>query len=314
MRRFLPAALAFFAVASAAAEPNRFSLVRSDSGEAAEAGIFSLDDATLRLACTEERPDGVAEGATPPVAVLCHGFGATKEGPLFDAISKALRARGVAVARFDFNGHGASDGPFERMTVSNEVLDVETVLDYYRNVRGARVALVGHSQGGVVAALSAARLGAGSVEALALLAPAAVLREDAQRGRIFDAVFDPLDPPETIPVMGGRLRIGRGYVLDAQETDPYAAVARFRGPLLVVHGQADTVVPWSYGQRFVDVRPDQGELVLVRPADHAFTGWEDTVAGVVANFVAKSFGLLADETSAPASAPAPAEEIGRAHV
>ena len=308
MRRILPAALSLFALAAAAAEPNRFSLVRSDSGDAAESGVFSLDDATLRLACAEEQPDAVPDGATPPVAVLCHGLGAAKENPLFDALSKALRARGVAVARFDFNGHGASEGPFERMTVSNEVLDVETVMDYYRNVRGARVALVGHSQGGVVAALAAARLGAGSVDALVLLAPAAVLREDALRGRVLDAVFDPLDPPETVPLLDGRFRLGRDYILDAQDTDPYPAAASFGGPLLVVHGQADTVVPWTCGQRFVDARPGQGELVLVRPAGHDFKGWEDTVAGVVANFVAKSFGLSVAEEPAPVETPAPVEE------
>ena len=308
MRRILPAALSLLAFAAAAAEPNRFSLVRSDSGDAAEAGVFSLDDATLRLACAEEQPDAVPDGATPPVAVLCHGLGSAKENPLFDALSKALRARGVAVARFDFNGHGASEGPFERMTVSNEVLDVETVMDYYRNVRGARAALVGHSQGGVVAALAAARLGSGSVDALVLLAPAAVLREDALRGRVLDAVFDPLDPPETVPVLDGRFRLGRDYILDAQETDPYPAAASFGGPLLVVHGQADTVVPWTCGQRFVDARPGQGELVLVRPAGHDFKGWEDTVAGVVANFVAKSFGLSVAEEPAPVETPAPVEE------
>ena len=194
MRRLLPTALSLVALAATAASPNRFSLVRSDSGNAsgdAEAGLFSLDEDTLRLACLEEAPERAADGE-PAVAILCHGFMGRKESPLFDAISKALRAKGVAVARFDFNGHGESEGSFGRMTVSNEVLDVETVVDYYRNVRGARVALVGHSQGGVVAALAAARLGADSIEALALLAPAGVLRDDAvrERTRLYNRLHD----------------------------------------------------------------------------------------------------------------------------
>ena len=291
MRRILPTALSLLAFAAVAA-PNRFSLVRSDSGDAEDdsAAVFSLDEATLRLACVEEAPDRAAEGA-PVVAILCHGLAGRKEGALFDAVSKALRAKGVAVARFDFNGHGESEGAFGRMTVSNEVLDAETVVDYYRNVRGARVALVGHSQGGVVAALAASRLGAETVEALALLAPAGVLRDDALRGAFFGARYDPLDPPASVPLGDTGLAVGREYLLDAQETDPYAEIARYRGPLVVAHGQADTVVPWTYGQRFVDAVPGTGELVLVRPADHSFKGWEDTVAGVVADFLARSFGL-----------------------
>ena len=334
MRRILPTALSLLAFAAVAA-PNRFSLVRSDSGDAEDdsAAVFSLDEATLRLACVEEAPDRAAEGA-PVVAILCHGLAGRKEGALFDAVSKALRAKGVAVARFDFNGHGESEGAFGRMTVSNEVLDAETVVDYYRNVRGARVALVGHSQGGVVAALAASRLGAETVEALALLAPAGVLRDDALRGAFFGARYDPLDPPASVPLGDTGLAVGREYLLDAQETDPYAEIARYRGPLVVAHGQADTVVPWTYGQRFVDAVPGTGELVLVRPADHSFKGWEDTVAGVVADFLARSFGLaegaeasvLQEETHAesaesaeapvaqeethaePAEAPVPQEE------
>ena len=300
MRRLLPTALSLVALAATAASPNRFSLVRSDSGNAsgdAEAGLFSLDEDTLRLACLEEAPERAADGE-PAVAILCHGFMGRKESPLFDAISKALRAKGFVVARFDFNGHGESEGAFGRMTVSNEVLDVETVVDYYRNVRGARVALVGHSQGGVVAALAAARLGADSIEALALLAPAGVLRDDAVRGNLFGTRYDPLDPPATVAVGETGFAVGRDYILGAQETDPYAEIARYAGPLVVVHGQADTVVPWTYGQRFVDAAPDTGELVLVRPADHSFKGWEDTVAGVVADFLARSFGL-AEVAEAP---------------
>ncbi|MBQ9727062.1 MAG: alpha/beta fold hydrolase [Kiritimatiellae bacterium] len=300
MRRSLLAAILLSSLCAAAAEPARFALVRSDSGSGGtDDGVFSLDESTLRLSCMEESPRDPAPGRSA-VAILCHGFAGRKESFLFDALSKAIRERGIAVARFDFNGHGESGGSFDRMTVSNEVLDVETVVDHYRHVRGARVALVGHSQGGVVAALAAGALGDGAVEALALLAPAAVLREDAQRGRVFDAVFDPLDPPLAVPVMGGSRLLGRDYVLGAQQTDPYPAVARFGGPVLVVHGQADTVVPWSCGQRFADVRPDGAELVLLRSADHSFTRWEDTVAGVVADFLAKSFGFVPPEPAEPA--------------
>ena len=314
--KILPiATLCAFALCAGAADPSRFTLARSDSpGEDdldGGLGIFSLDDSAIRLACTEEAPD--AAGAQPPVAILCHGFAARKESPLFDALSEALRARGVAVARFDFNGHGESDGEFRDMTVSNEVLDAKTVVDFYRDVRNARVALVGHSQGAVVAALAASELGAENVETLALLAPAAVLREDALRGRIFDAVFDPLDPPETVPVADGSLELGRDYILGAQQTDPYSAVAAYAGPLLVVHGRGDTVVPWTYGERFVSGRLG-GRFTLLPKADHAFSGVEKAVAEEVAQFVAACFNAESaeEETHAEAAevaeAPAPAVE------
>ena len=296
--------LCAFALVAGASEPNRFSLVRSDSGEAdgdaAGFAVFSLDESAIRLACVEE-PADVPAGVQPAVAVLCHGFGGSKESPLFDALSKALRKRGVSVARFDFNGHGESEGAFRDMTVSNEVLDAKTVVDFYRDVRNARVALVGHSQGGVVAALAASELGAENVEALVLLAPAAVLREDALRGRIFDAVFDPLDPPETIPVLDGTRELGRDYVLGAQRTDPYSAVAAYPGPLLAMHGRGDTVVPWTCGERFVSGRVGNGRFTLLPTADHAFSGVEKAVADEVAQFVAACFNAAVAEVPAPAA-------------
>ena len=315
--RFLPiASLCAFALCAGAADSTRFSLFRSDSdgedGSGAGSSVFSLDDSAVRLVGLEEPADAPA-GGQPAVAILCHGFSATKESPLFDALSKAFRKRGVSVARFDFNGHGESEGAFRDMTVSNEVLDARTVVDYYRDVRNARVALVGHSQGGVVAALAAAGLGAENVSSLVLLAPAAVLREDALRGRIFDAVFDPLDPPETIPVFGGARELGRDYVLDAQRTDPYAAIASYAGPVLVLHGRGDTVVPWTFGERFVSGRLN-GRFTLLPTADHAFTGVEKAVADDVAQFVVACF--RAEEAPAPEAeeAPSPSTEEAIAEI
>ena len=55
-----------------------------------------------------------------PLLVLCHGFSANKEGKLFDCIVDSVNKKGIAVLRFDFNGHGKSEGRFEDMTVPNE--------------------------------------------------------------------------------------------------------------------------------------------------------------------------------------------------
>ena len=44
-----------------------------------------------------------------PIVVMCHGFGGSMDaypGSLYQRIAKRLVARGMAVLRFDFNGHG----------------------------------------------------------------------------------------------------------------------------------------------------------------------------------------------------------------
>ena len=50
-------------------------------------------------------PDGLAEGAKCPVAILMHGFMGNKDGILEKLTAEKLASLGVASVRFDFNGH-----------------------------------------------------------------------------------------------------------------------------------------------------------------------------------------------------------------
>lgn len=65
-----------------------------------------------------------------PLLILCHGFCGSKDGKLFDCIVDSVNKKGIAVLRFDFNGHGKSEGRFEDMTVPNEIEDAKSILRY----------------------------------------------------------------------------------------------------------------------------------------------------------------------------------------
>lgn len=43
----------------------------------------------------------------------------------FDTIASDLLSDGIGVVRFDFNGHGKSEGRFQDMTVLNEIEDAK---------------------------------------------------------------------------------------------------------------------------------------------------------------------------------------------
>ena len=190
------------------------------------------------------------QGEQCPMVVLCHGFSGRKDGPMFELIADSLAMHGIASVRFDFNGHGESEGKFEEMTVPNEIEDAKHIIEYVRDLRYvSSVALVGHSQGGVVAAMTAGELDAGDIAAVALMAPAAVLRDDAIRGSTFGKSYDPLDPPEYVELFGNQ-KLGREYIKTAFRLPIYETAARYKGPALVVHGTGDRVVPYTYGLRF----------------------------------------------------------------
>ena len=233
---------------------------------------LTIDGSKGRLAAIIQRPV-LKEGERCPMVMLCHGFTGNKEAPLLKLMADSLQARGIASIRFDFNGHGKSEGAFQEMTVPNEVEDAKCVLEYVRDLRYvSKVAIVGHSQGGVVAAMTAGEQ-PDDVQSVVLLAPAGVIRDDAIRGIRPDMSFawdlNPLDPPEYIE-FGKGMKLGRDYVTTAQTLPIYATAKYYEGPALIIHGTADRVVPYTYGERFHEQWP-KSRFVLLDAVDHGFS-------------------------------------------
>ena len=209
-----------------------------------------------------------------PMVIICHGFSGRKDGPMFELIADTLKAHGIASIRFDFNGHGESEGEFKDMTVPNEIEDAKKVMEYVSDLRYvSSLAIVGHSQGGVVAAMTAGQLskelGESPFKAVALMAPAAVLREDAIRGSTMGKQYDPFDPGEYVELWGG-LKLGGKYIRTAFSLPIYETAAKYQGPALIIHGNADRVVPYTYGERFHQIWP-KSELVIQEYFDHGFS-------------------------------------------
>ena len=244
-----------------------------------------IDGGKGALAAIIQKPE-LAQGQRCPMVILCHGFGGRKEGPLFEIIADSLAAHGIASIRFDFNGHGESEGEFVDMTVPNEIEDAKKVYEYVRDLRYVSdVAIVGHSQGGVVASMVAGELGTDAFKAVALMAPAAVLREDAIRGNTMGATYDPLDPPESVALFGN-IKLGREYIKTAFSLPIYETAARYQGPALIVHGTADRVVPYTYGERYHQIWP-KSELVILEAFDHGFGQNIYRADGYVSDFLIK---------------------------
>ena len=91
-----------------------------------------------------------------PIVVLMHGFLSKKELYPLPAIAEQLAKVGIASIRFDFNAHGKSEGEFVNMTLSKEIADAKAVIKYAKSLPFVTdIALLGHSQGGVVAGMVA---------------------------------------------------------------------------------------------------------------------------------------------------------------
>ena len=245
---------------------------------------IALRRAGLTLRGVLEKP---VEGPCPLV-IMCHGFGARMDafpGGWFQAWSDALTAAGFATLRFDFNGHGESEGSFRDMTVFSEVEDAAAFLQYALTLPDVtKIHLLGHSQGGVVAGMLAGYFH-DRISKLVMLTPAASLKTDALEGTCMGVRYDPQRIPEHIQL--GSNTLGGLYFRMAQTLPIHEVTGRFKGPALAVIGGADNVVRAEDIRRYGETMPDC--RVVEKPSlDHGLGGKEhDKTMQEVVDFLLK---------------------------
>ena len=89
------------------------------------------------------------------LVILGHGLTGNKDRPQLVALAEGLAARGWPCLRITYPGNGGSEGRFEDCSISKEIRDLQAVLDAVP--ADVKVAYVGHSMGGAVGVLTAAR-------------------------------------------------------------------------------------------------------------------------------------------------------------
>ena len=229
----------------------------------------------------------LADGEKKPMVIIMHGFSASRQDPLIKAVFNEVTADGLGAIKFDFDGHGDSDGSFTEMTVPKEIEDAIAVYEYVRSLPWVSdIYLVGHSQGGVVTSITAGKLGTEKIAGIALLAPAAVLRDDALRGSLMGVNYDVIDVPEFITIYRG-LKVGCQYIKTAQTLPIYDTARLYQGPALMLHGTADTIVPYTFSLRYNEIY-NNGSLRLLHNVNHQFSGNEQEAAKIVADYLTKT--------------------------
>ena len=225
--------------------------------------------ATIRLFGVLRLPEGVAEPT--PIVICAHGFTASHVEA--EPYARALAEAGIASLGIDFFGGGAkvrSDGTLLDMTVATEADDLVAFVDAVASlpqIDERRIGLLGCSQGGFVSTMVAARMPQ-RIWALALMYPAYVLHDDSLR--LFPNADD---VPETYLAFPGQefSRVSRAYNLVARATDPYELMGSYEGDVLIVHGDADVLVPLRYSRKAQKVFP-HARLEVNDAGTHGFEG------------------------------------------
>lgn len=221
-----------------------------------------------------------------PMVILMHGIFSRKDYHPMPMLAKELAKAGIASIRFDFNGHGKSEGRQQDMTVEKEIADAMAIYAYVKELPYVtEIGLLGHSQGGVIAAMTAGRLAeqGEAPKRMALLAPGSIIKEACQAGTFFNAHFDPENPPEYIRCWGV-FKLGREYLQSTQKLDIYGTALPYKGQVLILHGTEDAVVPMWCSTRFKEIYGDRADFIAVDGEVHGFTRRKKEVVQQVVEF------------------------------
>lgn len=276
------------------------------SGASAEERRVEIDVPGGPVVGTLELPDGAGPF---PTTLLLHGFAGardemaiagTDEG-VFSRTARRLAEGGVASLRIDFRGSGESGGAWRDTTFSGQIADAVAAIDWLRvqpEADASRIAVLGWSQGGLVAAHAA--MERPDIAALLLWAP--MQNPLWNYSGIFgtEATMEGLaaapDQDVTAPLpRGGETTLRSTFWRELPAADPVAAVALYPGPMLVIVAARDEVVTPqpAAGAIFLRYHPGQEELVVL-DTDHLFG--VTTGPAVIDGMIEQSLAWIRDAT------------------
>ncbi len=206
-------------------------------------------------------------GEKMPAVIFSHGFGGTHSAGT--QYAQALAENGYVVYCFDFCGGSTSsrsDGSVLEMSLFTERADLEAVISMIREldyVDSENLFLMGTSQGGAVSAITGAAH-PDEIRGMVLLYPAFVMVDNANE--LFQSAAE---IPDTYFFMW--MNVGRTYFEPLLDYDIYSEIAAYDRDVLLIHGDADGIVPLSYSERALEVYPS-AELKVIDGGGHGFYG------------------------------------------
>jgi pimeloyl-ACP methyl ester carboxylesterase len=231
--------------------------------------FFALPNGNKLAYCHENT------GASGRGILWLSGYKSDMSGTKAEAVAAAARTAGRQCLRFDYSGHGLSDGDFADFTLSDWLDD--TMMMFLTIAKGGQI-LIGSSMGGYLALLLVRRLQQryshelSRVKALVLIAPAADMTEALLWPSLDEAAR------EEIKRHGRWLmpsRYGDGYVVTGKLIeDGLKHLILEKGvavdcPVRILHGENDPDVPWTHGLKlFNRLSGNDVSFTLIKGGDH----------------------------------------------
>ena len=230
---------------------------------------------------TIETPDGLSLEAVhhdagndaSATVLLAHGITRHMDTEVYVRISDLLAEAGFHAVRFSFRGHGHSEGRPEGVTIAGERLDFESAFEHARTAFDGPYFVLAKSFGAVSTCLSLDALGehlAGLVLWNPVLDVEGTFLEPTAPWGVRNFTGDKLRELEETGRLkiDGEFAIGRVLYDEFHRYDPGAAFVDSDVPALVVHGDADDIVPYEDARRVAEAA--SADFYTIEGGDHGF--------------------------------------------
>ena len=254
-------------------------------------------------------------GAPGPGVLLVHGWESARDRSLPTA--QFLNAAGFHCLAIDVRGHGSNPPESLPMTAGEFGADAQAGFAALLARPEVTVgAIAGHSMGGIGAILAAAA----DDRVAALVATSSPAEPYRLTRQTFRLAHLPIPDPIAYPLAWLTTRVylrPRGHAVPAVSAS--SAIARYAGPVLLIHGEADDVVPVSHVERLARIArasredtPDATpvESLVVPGGQHSWLYEFPEYRATVASFLAAALrGPVEPDAAAAAAEGVPATRI-----
>lgn len=216
-------------------------------------------------------------GANLPTIMFLGGFKSDMSGTKATYLEQQAKTRGQGFVRFDYTGHGESDGAFKDGTIGAWADDAADIL---KSIVTGDVILVGSSMGGWISLLLSLSTPQ-HIKGMVLIAPAPDFTLEIEekltpsqkkiietKGHI-EIPSDYADQPYIIT--RALLADGRNQGLLHKKYD-------LNIPITIVQGKKDTDVPWQKALKIQECfGQSQTKVIFINDGDHRLSREEDLI-------------------------------------
>ena len=210
------------------------------------------------------------EDSSKPIVIFAHGLGSSKESDKYADFQNNLSKHNISVFKFDFYGHGESEGDFSDVTITEGTDDVLCAIKLLKMKGFIKIGLVGTSFGGICSIIATSKTA----------------------DLMFLGLLVPVSNPEELPDLKHHEDASRlNYQMNLDSSNNgHKAANKIKIPVYIIHAGDDEIVPVKQSIIFAKLLKN-AKLEIVDNADHRMRAPKvyKRVLNLMTNFIVKNF-------------------------